>query len=65
ENDEVDFVVVHRGKLLALEVKSGKSSTSKGLQQFKKLYPDAKTLIVGNEGLHWKDFLKFDPVDLF
>ncbi|MDX2190558.1 MAG: ATP-binding protein, partial [Bacteroidota bacterium] len=47
ENDEVDFVVVHRGKLLALEVKSGKSSTSKGLQQFKKLYPDAKTLIVG------------------
>lgn len=63
-NDEVDFVLERKGKVIGLEVKSGVTS-SKGMDAFQKTFHPDKVLLVGNTGLPWQDFLKLNPVDLF
>lgn len=58
-NHEVDFVLRKGSALIAIEVKSGqKRIESKGLSEFKKRYPRAKTLIVGTGGMVLKDFFE-------
>ena len=49
-NCEIDFVIEHGGKLLGLEVKSGISTTNKGIGKFLSQYPAAKTIFVGSGG---------------
>jgi predicted AAA+ superfamily ATPase len=46
---EVDFVVLYKGIPLAVEVKSGRKKKQKGLLEFKKKYPDARTLTIDLE----------------
>lgn len=46
KNDEVDYVVKHGRKLWAIEVKSGRKKSAKGLDQFKKRYPEARLLMI-------------------
>ena len=64
-NYEVDFVLEHKGRVIALEVKSGYSIRTAGLVQFRKHYPDSKIMLVGKDGISWKDFLNINPMELF
>jgi predicted AAA+ superfamily ATPase len=64
-NDEVDFVLEKKGKVIALEVKSGATQKAPGMQAFKKQYRPNKILLVGRSGLSWQEFLKISPADLF
>lgn len=45
-NAEVDFVHRYQGRLTAIEVKSGRKKSVKGLDAFMKYFPDAKPVIV-------------------
>jgi len=49
KNAEVDFVYRHQGRLYAIEVKSGRKKSAKGLEAFMKHFPDAKPVIVTPE----------------
>jgi len=64
-NFEVDFILKKGNKLIALEVKSGNYFKSKGIAQFKKIYGDTKSYIIGNDGFPWQEFITYDPNDLF
>lgn len=64
-NDEVDFVLQHRGKTLAIEVKSGVLRGAPGMEVFRKKFAPDKMLLVGAGGLPWEAFLQVNPVGLF
>jgi uncharacterized protein len=64
-NEEVDFVLEKKGKVIGLEVKSGTRQSSSGLSAFKKAFNPEKLLLIGNSGIPWQDFLKLNPVELF
>ena len=64
-NDEVDFVLESRGKLIAIEIKSSIASSTNGIAVFDKRFEPHKTLLIDNNGLTWKDFLKINPLSLF
>ena len=59
---EVDFVLTGGEKMCALEVKSGVGGKTSGLNAFKNLYPEGKTLLVGADGIPVEEFLETDPV---
>ena len=64
-NEEVDFVLERKGKVIGLEVKSGTTQSSSGISAFKKAFNPDKVLLVGKSGIPWQDFLKLNPVELF
>lgn len=45
-SDEVDFVLKKGRKLYAIEVKSGRKKSEKGLQKFKAKFPEAKLVLI-------------------
>lgn len=49
DHAEVDYVITHEDKILAIEVKSGRKKSAKGLQTFLKHFPEAKPLILDFE----------------
>ena len=55
--DEVDFVIKKGAQLTAIEVKSGRIKNVGGSLEFKRLYPEALSLIVGSANLSLEDFL--------
>ncbi|MBD3335423.1 MAG: AAA family ATPase [Candidatus Eisenbacteria bacterium] len=62
-NQEVDYVIRHGRRLLAIEVKSGRlRSGVHGLDTFQKKFPTAKGLIVGKDGIALENFLE-SPVE--
>lgn len=64
-NDEIDFVLERKGKVIGLEVKSGATQKAPGMEAFKKQHEPDKVLLVGNSGIPWQEFLKMNPIDLF
>lgn len=56
-NIEVDFVIKKGNALTAIEVKSGRIKNTGGSLVFKKLYPEALSLIIGSANLSLEDFL--------
>jgi predicted AAA+ superfamily ATPase len=64
-NDEVDFVLERRGKIIGLEVKSGGDQSNSGLNQFQKHFNPDKVLLIGKSGLSVQEFLTLNPVTLF
>jgi uncharacterized protein len=64
-NNEVDFVLEKRGKVVAIEVKSGTGDNPYGMAAFKKKYNPDKMLLVGKSGYPWEEFLHINPVELF
>ena len=64
-NYEVDFVLEHKGRVVALEVKSGHSLRTAGMIQFRKHYPDSKIMLIGKDGIPWEEFLLINPMELF
>lgn len=47
--DEVDFVLKSHGKLFAIEVKSGRKKSTKGLDAFVKKFPNARRIVITPE----------------
>jgi len=64
-NDEIDFVLERKGKVIGLEVKSGATQKAPGMEAFKKQHEPDKVLLVGNSGIPWQEFLKISPNQLF
>ena len=64
-NEEVDFVLEKKGKIIGLEIKSGNTQSSSGILAFKRTFKPDKVLLVGKSGIPWQDFLKINPVELF
>jgi hypothetical protein len=49
KNAEVDFVYRYQGKLYAIEVKSGRRKSTKGLEAFMKHFTDARPVIISTD----------------
>ena len=64
-NKEVDFVLEHKGRFVAIEVKSGNEFTTDGLAEFSEKFRPMRTLIVGNSAFPLEEFLNIDPLRLF
>lgn len=64
-NDEIDFVIERRGKLVGLEIKSGATQKLSGMNSFKKKFGTDKVYLVGQGGIPWEEFLAVSPVTLF
>ena len=64
-NYEVDFILQKNKKFLAVEVKTGKIKHHTGLEEFRKRYKPFKTILISDDSLSWKDFLKIDVPELF
>jgi hypothetical protein len=62
---EVDFVLVRRGKIVALEVKSGRRTTNNGLPAFSAQFHPHKALVIGSGGLSLEEFFSLDLERLF
>ncbi len=64
-NDEVDFVVEHKKRIIALEVKTSKVGALSGMNAFVKTYHPEKSLVVGTDGIPWEEFLQLDVLSLY
>ena len=64
-NEEVDFVIERKGKVIGLEIKSGAAGSTSGMTAFKNKFNPDKVLLIGVAGLPWQDFLKLNPASLF
>ena len=62
---EVDYVIEKGGVIVALEVKSGKDSTNKGLSLFNNEFHPHKILLIGTDGIPFEQFLSMNPAELF
>jgi predicted AAA+ superfamily ATPase len=63
-NDEVDYILQKKNKIIAIEVKSNHERHTSGLEKFKdKFHPD-NILLVGPEGMSAEDFLSTSPFGL-
>jgi|SRR5690554_1491016 len=63
-NNEIDFVIEKNKKVIAIEVKSGKTAFHRGMEKFRGIYKPSKSLLISNDSLSWKDFLKTDIIDI-
>lgn len=63
--DEVDFVIVHQGDVVAIEVKSGRRGMSSGLPQFCQRFNPKRAFVVGTDGVPFEEFFKIRIEDLF
>lgn len=64
-SDEVDFVVHDNNIVVAIEVKSGRTKSLKGMSAFLKLYPDAIRMVVGGptpDACSLEDFLNDESI---
>lgn len=64
-NEEVDYIIKKDGKLVAIEVKSGRRSTNSGLSRFRETFHPHLAFVVGTNGMGMEDFLKSDVTQLF
>ncbi len=64
-NDEVDFVLQHSRRLMAIEVKSGKRQMNQGLSVFREQFHPDIELVVGGEAFTIEQFLSLDLERLF
>lgn len=64
-SDEVDFILVRQGETFALEVKSGRRGMNSGLPKFCDRFHPQRALVVGTDGIPFKEFFKLRVEDLF
>lgn len=64
-DDEIDFVLEKKGKVIGLEVKSGATQKASGMEAFQREHKPDKILLVGNSGVPWQEFLKVTPSSIF
>ncbi len=54
--DEVDYVIARGQSVLAIEVKSGRPRSVRGLGAFRRRYPRVRSLLVGSGGVPLEEF---------
>lgn len=64
-NDEVDFIVEYKKRIIALEVKTSKVGGLSGMNAFVKAHRPEKSLVIGTGGIPWEDFLQMNVLDLY
>ena len=64
-NSEVDFILVKNGRVIAIEVKSGRRWENKGMTVFSEKFHPERVLLVGTGGISIEDFLRLNPGSLF
>lgn len=64
-NFEVDFVLENKNRIVGIEVKSGISKFTSGMNRFNDQYKPHKMYLISENGLSWKEFLKINPGELF
>ena len=64
-SDEVDFVIVHQGDVVAIEVKSGRRGMNSGLPEFCQRFNPKRAFVVGTDGVPFEEFFKMRIEDLF
>lgn len=64
-NEEVDFVLENRGRVVAIEVKTGNENETSGMNTFKEQFHPEKILLIGRKGMPLEELLKINSVDLF
>jgi len=63
-DDEVDFIVTANDIVWAIEVKSGRPGSARGLDVFRKMHPDARCVLVGQGGVPLEEFFAASPSEL-
>ena len=63
-NHEIDFVLRKGKKVTAVEVKTGFDQNTKAFEVFKEKYPQARTMLVGENGVGIEEFLS-TPVETY
>jgi predicted AAA+ superfamily ATPase len=63
-DDEVDFVLGWKGKVVGLEVKSA-GGVSRGLERFRQAFAPHRIYNTGTGGPDWKTLLRMHPTELF
>lgn len=64
-SDEVDFVLLRQGEIIALEVKSGRRSMNSGLPKFCEHFHPKRALVVGTDGIPFEEFFQMPIETLF
>ena len=64
-NDEVDFILRKKDKIVAIEVKSNAEKRTDGIEKFRKLFVPHAAIIVGDGGIPASEFLKLPITSLF
>lgn len=64
-NEEVDFVLEKKNRIVALEVKTGTEKHTKGMISFQKKHQADKMLLIGKSGIPWQEFLGMELDGLF
>lgn len=64
-NDEVDFVIVRNGKVIAIEVKSNDEKSTQGLTKFENLFHPYRSILVGPSAFPIETFLQTSLDTLF
>lgn len=65
KNEEVDYILVRNRKKIAIEVKTGRRKTNKGLSTFANSYNPHRSIVVGSGGLSVEEFFTMDLEILF
>lgn len=63
-SDEVDYIVASQGTAIALEVKSGRRGMNSGLPKFCESFHPKRALVIGTDGIPFKEFFHMKIVDL-
>ena len=63
--DEVDFVLVRRRRIVAIEVNTGRRTINAGLSKFAVKYQPLRSIVVGSGGLGIEEFLTLNLSALF
>lgn len=64
-NEEVDFVLEYKKRVIALEVKSSKTGVLSGMNAFVNSFHPEKSILIGADGIPWQEFLQMDVLDLY
>ena len=64
-SDEVDYIIVRQGEVVALEVKSGRRGMNSGLPKFRERFHPKRDLVIGTDGIPFSDFFNMSIEDLF
>ncbi len=65
KSEEVDFIIERGGKIIGIEVKSGRRTTNKGMAIFAAKFNPEKVIVVGSGGMPIEEFLQMNPMVLF
>ncbi len=65
KNEEVDYIITHRNRKAAIEVKSGRRTTNTGLAKFAEQYNPHRSIVIGSGGLSVEEFLNLNLDMLF